>query len=149
MTRESIFTGFLLFRGCLVALDLLHPEDRDGRCADRNYNENTASAGEKEFGSNLYPTVRSGMMCGRRGERLRREVRERPALRDRWTSVIAVAPCHGTSLAERVAWQRRVMTPGGRDSECGVGVEFLGAAADHFSALEDFIDRAPEAVEDV
>jgi uncharacterized protein (TIGR02266 family) len=40
----------------------------------------------------------------------------------------------------RVAWQRRVMTPPGGEGECGVGVEFLGAASDQISALEDFIE---------
>jgi uncharacterized protein (TIGR02266 family) len=41
----------------------------------------------------------------------------------------------------RVAWTKRVMTPHERDREAGIGVEFIGAAPDQFSALEDFIAK--------
>jgi Tfp pilus assembly protein PilZ len=40
----------------------------------------------------------------------------------------------------RVAWTKRVMTPHARDAESGIGIEFLGAASEQFSALEDYID---------
>jgi hypothetical protein len=45
----------------------------------------------------------------------------------------------------RVAWSKRVMAPRERDTEGGIGVEFLGGAPDQFCALEDFIDRIPAA----
>ena len=40
----------------------------------------------------------------------------------------------------RVAWQRRIITTSGTSNESGVGVEFLGAAAEQFSELENFIE---------
>jgi len=40
----------------------------------------------------------------------------------------------------RVAWTKRVMMPHARDSESGIGIEFIGAASEQFSALEDYID---------
>lgn len=45
----------------------------------------------------------------------------------------------------RVAWSKRVMAARERDTEGGIGVEFLGGAPDQFCALEDFIDRTPGA----
>jgi uncharacterized protein (TIGR02266 family) len=44
----------------------------------------------------------------------------------------------------RVAWTKRVMTPRERNREAGVGIEFLGGVAEHFSALQEFIDRQAE-----
>jgi uncharacterized protein (TIGR02266 family) len=41
----------------------------------------------------------------------------------------------------RVAWTRRVMSPNESETEAGIGVEFLGAAPEQFSALEHFIDE--------
>lgn len=43
----------------------------------------------------------------------------------------------------RVAWSRRVVTPGPDRGVAGIGVEFLGAAADRISALADLIDSTP------
>lgn len=40
----------------------------------------------------------------------------------------------------RVAWSKRVLGPPGRAPGSGVGIEFLGGAADQFAALEDFIE---------
>ena len=40
----------------------------------------------------------------------------------------------------RVAWTKRVMVPHSRDAESGIGIEFIGAASEQFSALEDYID---------
>ena len=40
----------------------------------------------------------------------------------------------------RVAWTRRIMSPDGNETEAGIGVEFLGAAPEQFSKLEQFID---------
>ena len=40
----------------------------------------------------------------------------------------------------RVAWTKRVMMPHARDAESGIGIEFIGAASEQFSALEDYID---------
>jgi Tfp pilus assembly protein PilZ len=45
----------------------------------------------------------------------------------------------------RIAWSKRVLTPRERDVQAGIGVEFLGGAAEHFSALESFIDQQIEA----
>ncbi len=42
----------------------------------------------------------------------------------------------------RVAWSKRILAPRDRDSHGGIGVEFLGGAADEFSALEDFLQNA-------
>jgi hypothetical protein len=39
-----------------------------------------------------------------------------------------------------VAWSRRVVSPAGSDDAGGIGVEFLGGAADQLGALEQFID---------
>ena len=40
----------------------------------------------------------------------------------------------------RVAWTRRIMSPNENETEAGIGVEFLGAAPEQFSQLEQFID---------
>ena len=40
----------------------------------------------------------------------------------------------------RVAWQRRIITTTGTSNESGVGVEFLGAASEQLSALENFLE---------
>ena len=39
----------------------------------------------------------------------------------------------------RVAWSKTVMAPRESDDTGGIGVEFLGGASNHFSALEDYI----------
>ncbi len=39
----------------------------------------------------------------------------------------------------RVAWSKTVLSPRESDDSGGIGVEFLGGAANHFSALEDYI----------
>jgi Tfp pilus assembly protein PilZ len=44
----------------------------------------------------------------------------------------------------RVAWSRRITSPGPGDAGSGIGIEFLGAAADHFQALEEFIAHRDE-----
>jgi hypothetical protein len=36
------------------------------------------------------------------------------------------------------------MTPHERNREAGVGIEFLGGVAEHFSALQEFIDGQAE-----
>lgn len=45
----------------------------------------------------------------------------------------------------RVAWTRRALEPGASASAkregAGIGIEFLGGAANQFSALEDYISR--------
>lgn len=41
----------------------------------------------------------------------------------------------------RVAWTKRVISPRGDEPDSGVGVEFLGGAAEQFAALDDFLDR--------
>lgn len=43
----------------------------------------------------------------------------------------------------RVAWSRRLVTPDDPQGRGGVGVEFLGAAADRIRALDDLVDAAP------
>lgn len=40
----------------------------------------------------------------------------------------------------RVAWTKRIMSPHARDSESGIGIEFIGGAAEQFAALEDYVD---------
>jgi hypothetical protein len=40
----------------------------------------------------------------------------------------------------RVAWTKRTVTPHACDAESGIGIEFIGAASEQFSALEDYID---------
>ena len=44
----------------------------------------------------------------------------------------------------RVAWTKRVITPDGSEADSGVGIEFLGGASEHFSALEHFLNRKVE-----
>lgn len=41
----------------------------------------------------------------------------------------------------RVAWTKRVLSSSSREPDCGVGVEFLGGAAEQFSVLDDFVRR--------
>ena len=41
----------------------------------------------------------------------------------------------------RIAWSKRVLTPRERDVQAGIGIEFLGGAAEQFSALENYIDE--------
>ena len=50
---------------------------------------------------------------------------------------------NGSSLEAigRVAWTKRVMGPSERDADAGVGIEFLGGAAEQFDALEQFIGK--------
>jgi Tfp pilus assembly protein PilZ len=49
----------------------------------------------------------------------------------------------------RVAWSKRVLLPDSRDEVGGIGIEFLGGAPEHFSALEAYLDRtAPSTSED-
>jgi Tfp pilus assembly protein PilZ len=45
----------------------------------------------------------------------------------------------------RIAWSKRVLTPRERDVQAGIGIEFLGGAAEQFSALENYIDQLVEA----
>ena len=45
----------------------------------------------------------------------------------------------------RIAWSKRVLTPRERDIQAGIGIEFLGGAAEQFSALENYIDELIEA----
>ena len=42
----------------------------------------------------------------------------------------------------RVAWTRRTLSSGQPHPEAGVGVEFLGGAADQLAALDDYLSRA-------
>jgi len=44
----------------------------------------------------------------------------------------------------RIAWSKRVLTPRERDVQAGIGIEFLGGAAEQFSALENYIDELIE-----
>ena len=48
---------------------------------------------------------------------------------------------HALEAIGRVAWTRRVLAPLERDSEAGIGIEFLGGPSDHFSVLEDWIEK--------
>ncbi len=41
----------------------------------------------------------------------------------------------------RVAWTRRTLSSGQPHPDAGVGVEFLGGAADQLAALDDFLSR--------
>jgi Tfp pilus assembly protein PilZ len=45
----------------------------------------------------------------------------------------------------RVAWTKRVITPDGSEADSGIGIEFLGGASEHFSALEQFLNREGKA----
>jgi uncharacterized protein (TIGR02266 family) len=42
----------------------------------------------------------------------------------------------------RVAWSKRVMTPGEGGSDSGIGVEFLGGSAEQFADLEAYLQEA-------
>lgn len=46
----------------------------------------------------------------------------------------------------RVAWTKRVVSPEGVAPDAGIGIEFLGGASEHFSALEEFLSRADRAL---
>lgn len=46
----------------------------------------------------------------------------------------------------RVAWSRRIVRPGDAPDQGGIGVEFLGAAADRIRALEALIDESGESL---
>ncbi len=39
----------------------------------------------------------------------------------------------------RVAWTRKALLPGGANADAGIGVEFLGGAADQLASLESFV----------
>ena len=41
----------------------------------------------------------------------------------------------------RVAWVKRTVSPNPRENVSGVGIEFLGAASEHFEALEAYINH--------
>ncbi len=45
----------------------------------------------------------------------------------------------------RVAWTRRALLPGGGHTDAGIGVEFLGGAADQLASLESFVDSCRES----
>lgn len=44
----------------------------------------------------------------------------------------------------RVAWSKRVLTPGDADDGSGIGVEFLGGSPDHFADLERYIRESDD-----
>jgi uncharacterized protein (TIGR02266 family) len=46
----------------------------------------------------------------------------------------------------RVAWTRRILAPLERDSDAGIGIEFLGGPSDQLSALEDLIEKLSDGV---
>ena len=41
----------------------------------------------------------------------------------------------------RVAWNKRVLTPGGLEGEAGIGIEFMGAVPEQFEEFEAFLDE--------
>jgi len=43
----------------------------------------------------------------------------------------------------RVAWTKRAITASGEQPDSGVGVEFLGGAAEQLAALADFVEQRP------
>jgi Tfp pilus assembly protein PilZ len=45
----------------------------------------------------------------------------------------------------RVAWVKRTVSANPRENVSGVGIEFLGAASEHFEALEAYIDHCTGA----
>ena len=47
---------------------------------------------------------------------------------------------HPLEAIGRVAWTKRIMTPHSRNAESGIGIEFIGGASEHFTALETYID---------
>lgn len=44
----------------------------------------------------------------------------------------------------RVAWTKQVLMPDGSEPDSGIGIEFLGGASEHFSALEHYLNRITE-----
>lgn len=53
----------------------------------------------------------------------------------------------------RVAWSKRVVSPRENDNDAGIGIEFLGGAADHLGALQAYLDScgdetAPATISD-
>jgi Tfp pilus assembly protein PilZ len=47
----------------------------------------------------------------------------------------------------RVAWTKRIMTAHTREDESGIGIEFIGGAAEQFAALERYIDSQHSSAE--
>ncbi len=47
----------------------------------------------------------------------------------------------------RVAWVKQTVSANPRDNVSGVGIEFLGAASEHFEALEAYINHRTDVVE--
>lgn len=45
----------------------------------------------------------------------------------------------------RVAWTKRLLTPDATQPDSGVGVEFLGAVAEQFAALDEYVSRSERA----
>jgi hypothetical protein len=41
----------------------------------------------------------------------------------------------------RVAWTKRIMAPHSREGESGIGIEFIGGAAEQFAALDGYISE--------
>lgn len=48
----------------------------------------------------------------------------------------------------RVAWTKRMITTDADQPDSGVGVEFLGAAADQFAVLDDYVQRLNAPLEE-
>lgn len=44
----------------------------------------------------------------------------------------------------RIAWVKRVLSPDRRESESGIGIEFLGGASEQLQALDDYVSRRSE-----
>jgi Tfp pilus assembly protein PilZ len=47
----------------------------------------------------------------------------------------------------RVAWTKRILAPNASDPESGIGIEFIGGAADHFATLDSYIDALADRAE--
>lgn len=47
----------------------------------------------------------------------------------------------------RVAWTQHTLQVAASGRDCGVGIEFLGGAAEQFSVLEEFIERGGESLD--
>ena len=45
----------------------------------------------------------------------------------------------------RGAWTKRLLTPDATQPDSGVGVEFLGAVAEQFAALDEYVSRSERA----
>jgi uncharacterized protein (TIGR02266 family) len=46
----------------------------------------------------------------------------------------------------RIAWVKRVLSPDPRDSESGIGIEFLGGASEQLRALDEYVsDRSSDS----